>query len=96
MSNKVFIVGLVSSFQSNPRHAHSKEVNDILCYLSGKINYMLYYQRGDIRVYGYTDADCDADLDGRKSTSGLVFLQNESAISWTSKKQFCIVLSIME
>ena len=36
------------------------------------------------------------DLDERKSTSGNVFLLNNGAISWSSKKQQCIALSTME
>ena len=45
---------------------------------------------------GYTDADWGGDLDERKLTSGYVFLQNNGAISWSSKKQLCIALSTME
>ena len=44
----------------------------------------------------YTDADWGGDLDERKSTSGYVFLLNNGAISWSSKKQSCIALSTME
>ena len=45
---------------------------------------------------GYTDADCGRDLDERKSTSRFAFLLNNGAISWSSKKQSCIAISIME
>ena len=36
------------------------------------------------------------DLDERKLTSGYVFLLNNRVISWSSKKQSCIALSIMK
>ena len=45
---------------------------------------------------GYTDADWGGDLDERKSTSWYVFLLNNGAISWSSKKQSYIALSTME
>ena len=45
---------------------------------------------------GYSDADWGSDLDERKSASGYAFLLNNGAITWSSKKQPCIALSIME
>ena len=47
-------------------------------------------------MIGYSDADWGSDLDERKSTSGYVFLLNNGAITWSSKKQPCIALSTME
>ena len=47
-------------------------------------------------LIGYTDADWGGNLDERKSTSGYVFLLNNGAISWSSKKQSCIALFTME
>ena len=44
----------------------------------------------------YTDADWRGDLNERKSISGYVFLLNNGAISWSSKKQSCIALSTIE
>jgi hypothetical protein len=45
---------------------------------------------------GYADANWGGDLDERKFTSDYVFLLNNGVISWSSKKQSCIFLSIME
>ena len=47
-------------------------------------------------LVGYSDADWEGDLDERKLTLGYVFLLNNGAISWSSKKQSCIALSTME
>ena len=47
-------------------------------------------------MIGYNDADWGSDLDECKSTSGYVFLLNNGAITWSSKKQPCIALSTME
>jgi transposase InsO family protein len=91
-----YAVGMVSRYQSDPGQAHWKAVKRILRYLKGTAGYSLCYQGGDMQLRGYTDADWGGDLDERKSTSGYVFLLNNGAISWSSKKQSCIALSTME
>ena len=91
-----FVVGMVSRYQSNPRLAHWKAVKRIFRYLKGTVDYSLCYQGNDLQLRGYTDADWGGDLDERKSTSGFIFLLNNGAISWSSKKQSCIALSTME
>ncbi|XP_042972976.1 uncharacterized protein LOC122304776 [Carya illinoinensis] len=65
-------------------------------YLKGTADYVLCYQGSDLQLRGYSDADWGSDLDERKSTTGYVFLLNNGAITWSSKKQPCIVLSTME
>ena len=45
---------------------------------------------------GYTNADWGGDPNQCKSTFGYAFLLNDCAISWGSKKQSCIALSMME
>lgn len=44
----------------------------------------------------YTDIDYAGDIDDRKSTSGYVFLLSGGAVSWASKKQPVVTLSIIE
>ena len=41
-------------------------------------------------------AEWGSDLDKRKSTLGYTFLLGNGAMTWSSKKQSCIVLSTME
>ena len=91
-----YAVRMVSRYQSNPGQEHWKAVKRILRYLKGTMGYSLCYQGTDLHLKGYTDADWGGDLDERKSTSGFVFLLNNGAISWSSKKQSCIALSTME
>jgi hypothetical protein len=61
------------------------------------VNYKL--KLGDGGVDGlvcYVDADWGGDkIDGR-SMSGMLFLYNGAAISWTSRKQNCVSLSSTE
>ena len=91
-----FAVGMVSRYQSNPGPVQWKAVKRILRYLKGTATYSLCYEGNDLQLKGYTDADWGGDLDERKSTSGYIFLLNNGAISWSSKKQSCIALSTME
>ena len=46
------------------------------------------------RLIGYTDSDWAGSVDDRKSTSGYVFHLGSRAISWASKKQRIVSLSI--
>ena len=79
-------IGMASRYQSNPGQEHWKAVKRILRYLKGTIEYSLCYQGKELRLKGYTDVDCEGDLDERKSTSGFAFLLNNGTISWSSKK----------
>ena len=54
------------------------------------------YQGNYLKLKGYTNADWRGDLGERKSTSIFTFLLNIGTISWSSMKQSCIALSIME
>ena len=49
-----------------------------------------------MQLIGYTDVNWGGDPNQRKSPYGYVFLLNDCAISWCSKKQSCITLSMME
>jgi len=50
----------------------------------------------DINVHGYADANWGGDVDTRKSTTGYLFVVNNGAISWTSRRQTTVALSTME
>ncbi|XP_030939912.1 secreted RxLR effector protein 161-like [Quercus lobata] len=95
-SDICYVVRLVNRFQSNLRLAHWKAVKRILKYLKWTMDYVLYYQGSNLRMIGYSDAVWGSDLDERKSTSRYVFLLNNGAITWSSKKQPYIALSTME
>ena len=91
-----YAVGMVSRYQSNLGEAHWKAIKRILRYLRGTVDYKLCYQGQDLQLKGYTNANWRGDLDERKSTSGYVFLLENSVITWCSKKQTYIALSTME
>jgi len=47
-------------------------------------------------VGGYSDADYAGDSDTRRSTTGFVFILNGGAISWNSRLQPTVAVSITE
>ena len=68
-------------------------------YLKGTLDYKLCFQKYDdcLTLTGFSDAD-GGGSEGRKNTSGYCFLLNKSgsAISWKSRKQPAVALSICE
>ena len=76
----IFVVRLVSRFQSNSELAHWKAIKRILCYLKGTADYRLCYHGANLNLVGYSNVDWVGDLDERKSTSGYAFLLNGGAI----------------
>lgn len=44
-------------------------------------------------LHGYTDSDWCGDKNDRKTTAGYVFMCGAAHISWSSKKEFVVVLS---
>jgi len=92
-----FGVCLCARFQSNPKESHFKAAKRILKYLKGTTNVGLWYPNESnivLRGFSYFDyAGCKLD---KKSTSGICHLLRSSLISWNSKKQACVALSIVE
>ena len=50
----------------------------------------------DIDFYGYSDAGWSQNPDNSYYTSGYLFFSNCGAISWSSKQQSMVALSITE
>lgn len=98
-----FAVNKCAQFTSHPNLVHWIAVKRILRYLIQTRDYGIKYKTNEHRVKGYahylagfTDADFAGDINDRKSTSGWIFTYNNSAISWTSKKQTGVSRSTME
>ena len=75
--------------------AHWSAVKWAFAYLNGSVDLELTYGREVQGLMGYTDADGSVNED-RKAISGYAFLINGGAVSWSSKKQEIISLSITE
>jgi hypothetical protein len=87
----------VARFQAAPKESHVLAVKRIFRYLKGTKEFGLWYPKGkDISLIAYTDADWAGCIDDRRSTSGATFYLGECLVSWLSKKQSSVSLSIAE
>lgn len=69
----------------------------MLRYLRGSTKVKLSFtNEGKFLVKGYCDADYGADLDKRRSVTGMVFTVGGNAVSWRSSLQKSIALSTTE
>lgn len=92
-----FAVGDVSRFNNCFGKAHWVAVKRILRYLKGTAHLKIKYCTGRAsKLMGYTDADWASDIDNRRSCTGYVFMLQEGAISWGSRRQPTVALSSTE
>lgn len=92
-----YAIGNVSRYMENPTVAHERALKRILKYIAGTKNHgILFKHNGNHQLHGFSDADYAGDVDSRKSTSGYVFLFNDSTISWRSSLQKCVSISTTE
>lgn len=87
-------VSLISRFMDYPKEMHLLPAKCIFKYLQGITNYEIMYKREKSELFSFTDSDYTGDPNDRKSTSGYVFMMGPGAISWSSKKQLIVNLSI--
>ena len=84
-------------FHANPKKAHIVAVKRILRYLKHTPSIGLWYPKGArFQLVGYSDLDYAGCKIDRKSTSRGYHLISRSLVSWTSKKQNSVALSIAE
>jgi hypothetical protein len=92
-----FVVNTLSQFQVEPRHEHWTAAKHVLRYIRRTINYGLRYtSSSDIQLHGFTDSDWVGSAEDRRSTSGMCFSLGSAMISWASRKQKSVTLSIAE
>ena len=91
-----FVVRSLSRFVHNPVRQHWNQVKHVLRFLKAmKVRKLIYKKADQIRVVGYSDADCAGKRDSKKSTGGYCFSLNETsgAISWNTKLQTTVATS---
>ncbi|CAL9028710.1 unnamed protein product [Prunus brigantina] len=92
-----FSVGVCARFQSDPKESHLFAVKRIIKYVSGTIDFGLWYTYDTcVNLVGYSDADWAGCSDDRKSTSEGVFYAGNNLVAWHSKKQNSVSLSTAE
>eukprot|EP00253_Pinus_taeda_P004447 PITA_04447 len=91
-----FAVNTLSQHMVEPHHIHWIGAKNLLRYLRDTITYGLRYTARDVKLLGYTDADWAGNVVDRKSTFGCCFSLGSASISWMSRKQKSVALSIAE
>lgn len=92
-----YSVGELSKFLEHPKQCHLQALKRIFRYLRSTINVCIEYKASkQLKFEGYADADFARDVDTRRSTTGYVFLINDSAITWRSHRQKTVALSTTE
>lgn len=65
-----------------PSKAHFGAAKRILRYITGTVDYGIWYERNpNVRLYGFTDSDWASSVDDRKSVSVSVFMLGSGAIT---------------
>ena len=90
-----FTVATVAKFTANPSPAHWEAVKQIFHYLAGMCNLWLLYRERKCTFKGYADVDGSMAED-RQAISGYAFLINGGDVSWSSKHQELVSLSMTE
>jgi hypothetical protein len=90
-----FAVATVACFGANPGPMHWEAVKRIFRYLASTRDLWLSYGETRRALEGYADADGSMAED-RRAISGYAFLIDGGAVSWLSKCQEIISLSMME
>ena len=92
-----FAVTRLSRYNANPTDEHHKYAQYILKYLKGTIKTRIHYNRSShARLIGYSDSDWGENKDNCHSTSGQVFTLANGVISWRSRLQKTVTLSVAE
>ncbi|XP_058784078.1 uncharacterized mitochondrial protein AtMg00810-like [Vicia villosa] len=92
-----FFVGVCARYQAKPKTSHLAQVKRILRYVNGTCDYGILYSHdtNSILVW-YYDVDWAGSANDIKSTYGGCFFLGSNLISWFSKKQNCVSLSMLK
>ncbi|KAK6140662.1 hypothetical protein DH2020_025596 [Rehmannia glutinosa] len=95
--NIMYSVGLCARYQANPKITHLKSLKRIIRYVGGTTNLGIWYTKDtNTNLVEFSDSDWAGDVDHRKSTTGGCFYLGNNLVSWYSRKQNCVSLSIAE
>ena len=92
---------MLSRFMSNPGKVHWNGIKQIFRYLNSTLNYGLKFSgscngSNNIELTGFSDSEYAGCYDTRRSTSGYVFQLGGGPISWQSRRQPLVTLSVTE
>ena len=92
--NICFVVNTLSQYMVEPRSVHWIGVKHVLRYISGSVDFVLDYVRGDgVSLVGYTNLDWAGCAIGRESTLRCCFGLGLGDVSWFNWKLRSVALS---
>eukprot|EP00961_Rhodomonas_salina_P198227 2674684-Rhodomonas_salina.1 len=87
----------LSRYMADPSSMHLQLAKWVLAYLKGSKECSLTFCSGDKDILsGYSDSTWGNDPETRRSVSGYVFLLHGTAVSWKSKLENTVALSLTE
>lgn len=90
------VVSRLSQFNDSHSETHWKAAKRVLCYLKGTQHLGIVFSRSQDRPSIYVDADWGNCTVDRRSYTVFAFIINGAAVSWESKKQPTVALSMTE
>ena len=92
-----YAVNILSQFMAKPSESHWNAANKVLRYLKGTMIFgLLYTDKFDVQLVGFSDSGWAGNLDDTRSTSAFAFNIGSRVMSWSSKKQPTVSLSSIE
>ena len=94
-----FIVGYVNRFMADLKEDHWVAVKQLLHYVKGMVDQGIIFPKtggSRLQLTVFSDADMAGDIDGRRSSSGVLIFHRSAPISWLSLKQKVVALSMCE
>lgn len=76
----------VCQFMHCPMESHFIAVKKILRYLKPVKGCGIHYVKGELDLRAFSDANWVANLNDKRSTTGMVLFLSSNPISWSSKK----------
>ncbi|GKE57173.1 hypothetical protein Tco_1496358 [Tanacetum coccineum] len=94
----VYATCYCSRYQARPTEKHLTTVKRIFRYLKNTINMGIWYPKDtSFELTAFSDSDHVGCLDSCKSTSSdIQFLGGDKLVTWSSKKQDCMLMSSAE
>jgi hypothetical protein len=91
----IHVVSIINRYIEHPTELYLGASKIISSYLKRMIDYgVLYSNESSMIMCGYINSDHVGDVDEMKNTSSYVFMMGLTTISWSSKKQSIMILSI--
>ena len=90
-------VSMISRFMESPKDSRWQAGERILRYVSGTKDLGIMYSTSEIfNLIGYFDSGNGGNTDDMKSTSKYTFHFGTGVVSWDSKKQPMVIVSLAE